>query len=216
MQAKKNKNIQIRTNKDCNQVFFLFTGFGEALLMHPLEFFQKCKLMDRNLVIFRDTNRKFYMNGVGEGIESFRELLNWIDDFLKDSPWISRVFCIGTSSGGAAAVMTGHHCLAEQVWAFSLTLPNSPIFCRRMGQAQLPRLVNPQKFLNKDNSKTEYHIYYNNNTVDAQYASKLKNCRGVKLLPLPGSGHNVMNSIIEGGMLENLLPTYTNETRGDK
>ena len=80
----KHPNIQIRLNENCDQVFFLFNGAAENAFMPPLKFFNETRLLDRNLVMFRDKDRKFYMNGVGEGIDSFLQLLEWQKAFLKE------------------------------------------------------------------------------------------------------------------------------------
>lgn len=213
----KHENIQIRKNESCDQVFFMFTGIGQGLFLDPLVFFRTCKILDRNLVIFRQTENHYYMDGIGQEIDSFKKLLLWQESFLKQSPWIKKIYCIGSSAGGAAAAMSAHHLKADEVWSFAMAHPKAWIFSRGMGDFKRPRLLDPRRILKNSNEKTRYNFYFSENHVrDSKQSRRLEDCPGVHLFSMPGYKHNVMTSITEKGLLDTLLPPRTTEIDNKK
>lgn len=204
------QNIQVRTNKACNQVFFMFTGTGQGLFVDPLMFFRSCKILDRNLVVFRHTDKNYYMDGIGDGIDSLKALIEWQRAFLRASPWIEKIYCIGTSAGGPIALISGHALRANEVWAFAMVHPEKRLISRGMGSFRFPRRLDPRSFLAKSNGQTQYNLYYSSgHERDATQAGRLADCNGVRLHPMPGTKHNVMTAITEANLLENLLPKKT-------
>lgn len=117
------KGVMAYERPDCAQVFFMFAGLGEMLMMNPIKFLQTTKLSNRNIVLFKDSHGANYEKGVSEEIVDFDGLVDFQREFVASRPHIRDVFIVGTSAGGAAALRCGHELNAEKVWSFGTRVP---------------------------------------------------------------------------------------------
>ena len=53
--------IQTRESRRCKQMFYLYTGNAQALMMDPLAFLVKTNLLKRNLVMYRDLSKRMFL-----------------------------------------------------------------------------------------------------------------------------------------------------------
>lgn len=122
---------------ECAQVFFLFAGLGEMLMMNPIQFLKETKLSDRNVVLLKDAQGKNYRCGVSESVRSFAELVAWQQAYLAERPHIREVYVAGTSAGGIAALKSGHLLGAHGVWTFGARLPREDVIPTLREQLQV-------------------------------------------------------------------------------
>jgi hypothetical protein len=129
-----NRNIVVRHNRQCQQVFFIFTGVGGQLLrMSPLEFLRESGLTNRNIIVFRDPHVRGYRQGISEDIPDLPALYRWQREFCETHPHIREVYCVGVSAGAAPAILAGHHLEAKTVWSFSARSPSGRWRARNPG-----------------------------------------------------------------------------------
>ena len=197
--------VMIRESSD--QLFFVYAGGALGLMINPAVFFSKTRLMERNVVMFRDPRLLHYQMGISETIRSFEDLARWHIDFCSHVKHVRRVFCLGTSMGGYAALLFGHMLGAEEVWAFGPQTHLRGI--RRLAGLRIPpERLDLSVLLGHGNGTTKYNIYYNkSNQRDEAHAQRVAHCAGVRTWPLSGRGHGVVGTLLELNQLEQLLPT---------
>jgi hypothetical protein len=194
--------ILIRETSD--QLFLVYTGGRQQIMGDPMRFFAEAGLMERNLVLFKEAQPAYYYRGISDRLDTFDRFLAWQRELCTRLQHVRRVFCIGSSMGAYAAILYGYHLRAEEVWAFSpqaearevLLPPDVPPHLR-----DLPRL------LATSNGRTRYNIYYNRSSaIDHAEASRLSGADGVALCPQNGTGHRVVDTLIESGRLRSIFP----------
>jgi hypothetical protein len=189
-----------------NQLFFIYTGRSRGVGVDPLDFFKQTRLFERNVVIFQDRFRACYQRGISPAIPSFESLLQWQTTLLASLVHVRRVFCLGTSLGGYAALLAGHTLAVERVWAFGprTVLSDEPDERRTSGS---PHRGDLGVALSRDNGTTAFDVYYNEgHAEDAAAANRLAHCPRVTLSPQRGDGHNVVKTLLDRGTLVTLLP----------
>lgn len=106
--------------RDSSQLFFLFTGYGHELNINPLDFVRQTRIADRNIVIFRDPYYASYQSGISEQYSSLDGIVRLQRELLERTfPHVGECFCAGTSSGGPAAIYTGHQLGVRAVWSLA-------------------------------------------------------------------------------------------------
>jgi hypothetical protein len=191
----------------CDQLIFVYTGWERGLQVDPIQFFNRTRLLERNVVIFQDRRRAFYQKGVSSSLDSFDALLRWQIEFRASLPHVRRVFCLGTSTGGFAALLAGHLLGVDHVWAFGPMTMLPPARTRRDLHEVAPARGDLQLALQVGNDKTTYGVYYNARYKrDVTAAMRLATCPRVTLCPQPGDDHNVVKTLLDLGKLETLLP----------
>jgi hypothetical protein len=203
------KAAMVHIRKQSEQLFFVYTGIARALMVNATQFLSQTRLMLRNVVIFQDATRSCYLRGVSPELDSFEALLAWQIAFRDSQPHVRRVYCVGTSMGGYAALLFGHMLGAEAVWAFGPpTVPSRDA----AGFVAVPDEVPPERadlavLLGRPNGRTKYHVYYNERfAADSAAAAHIAHCEGVSLWPQPGDGHNVVGGLLERNVLRNVFP----------
>jgi len=187
-----------------NQLFLVYTGMKQRLMGNPAQFFSKARLLERNIVVFQGRPRTYYRDGISDQINSFEAFLSWQRALCEQLPHVERVFCMGTSIGGYAAILYGYYLGVEAVWAFS---PRTIVTEQTMSGQQGPASSDLAELLTRSNGKTEYHIYYNRRSeIDESAAVRLGGASGVSLWPQDGEGHMVVQSLIDSERLPSLFP----------
>lgn len=185
-----------------SQLYFVYTGGAKKLGVDPRLFFKRTGLFERNVALFRDEHNAFYMNGLSASIDSFDALLAWHHDFRARLPQVKRVFCIGTSMGAYAAILFGHLLKAERVWAFGPPVTILDEFPEAPAErTDLARL------LGTPNGVTAYDVHFSEGCApDVEAASRIAACQGVRLIPHPGSDHDLVKTLLARGVLDKILP----------
>lgn len=198
----------IRARIDCAQLFNLYMGHGPGLMLPPLQFISKTKLLNRNLLSFRDRYVRFYQDGIGSNVQGLERFLSYQRQERDLMSWVKHSYCIGSSVGGYAAILSGHVNEAETVWAFA---PPAEI-PENMRSSQFPpppSYWDLSELLSTHNGVTTYNIYYNlSEPKDVAAAERLGNLPGVKLHPQAGEGHGVIFELLRTGALETMMPDF--------
>jgi hypothetical protein len=203
------KAAMVHIRKQSEQLFFVYTGASRALMVNATQFLGQTRLMLRNVVIFQDATRSCYLRGVSTELDSFDALLEWHLMFRDSLSHVRRVYCVGTSMGGFAALLFGYLLGAEAVWAFG---PPTVPARDAAGVVTVPADVPPERadlarLLSRPNGKTQYHVYYSEGfDVDRVAATHIAQCEGVTLWPQPGRDHNVVSGLLERNVLRNVFP----------
>jgi hypothetical protein len=177
-------------------------------MINPIVFFNKTRLLERNVVIFQDRHAAFYQKGISPALESFEAFLRWQIEFRERLTHVRRLFCLGTSMGGYAALLFGYLLRAEAVWAFSPATRLGRKRLAQIGDVAVPReRAHLATLLRSSNGITNYNVYYSQDQRrDEVAAMRIANCDGMKLWPRPRGGHNIVKTLLEDGELERLLP----------
>ncbi len=189
------------------QLFFVYTGILRGMMgVNSLEFFGRTRLLERNVVIFQDPYRAFYQRGISSRISSFDALLQYQREVRESLPHVRRVYCLGTSLGGYAALLAGHLLGVEHVWAFGPMTLLPDVFPLR-GITVAPERRDLKIGLSMDNGKTTFAVYYNQRYEQDKIAAlRVADKPRVVLWPQPGEGHNVVETLMTLGKLEAVLP----------
>jgi len=189
-----------------SQLFFVFAGARTNTPIAPTVFLGRTRLMERNIVLFRDKDEVFYHSGVSSAVSSMSALTVWQRHFVQALPQVTRVYCLGTSMGAYAALLSGHLIKADAVWALApITNIEGHPFVKGLqlpeGQADLAST------LAIGNGHTVYNVFYNDRCEqDRRAAHRLRGCPGVKCFPQAGRGHDIVRTLANRRLLDRLLP----------
>jgi hypothetical protein len=195
-----------KVRQDCAQLFILYTGMAGRMMIPPMQFIQETRLIDRNLVIIRDLNQCCYQRGISPALPTMHQFLSWQQELVQKFRHVSEVYCIGSSGGAYASLLSGHFLKASKVWAFAP--PVTVEVSERISYVD-PEYCNVAKVLQTDNGKTQYEIYYNEaEEGDRLAAEQLASLPGVSAFAQPGKGHGVIVHLAKEGKLAGLLPAF--------
>lgn len=195
------KGVVTLVRERSDQLFYVYAGAKGRLMLDPRKFFRKTRLFERNVAFLRDARPRFYLRGV-PSLDSFDALLDWQTALPQQLAHVRRRFCLGTSMGAYAAILFGHLLKVEQVWAFG-----PPLTLLGRFQEAPPAHRDLALLLSSPNGVTRFHVHYNETVRrDRESAQRLAGCSGVTLHPHDGDGHNVVETLIERGLLDGLLP----------
>lgn len=192
---------------DCRQLFILYTGMAGKLMLPPMQFIQEAGILDRNLMILRDLNHCCYQRGISPKIPTVLSFLHWQAKTLQDRfPHVTEMYCIGSSGGAYAALLSGHFLKANKVWAFAPPVPVQT--GEHVGYVD-PTFGDLSRVLAASNGRTEYEVVYNESLEwDRIAAERLRELPGITLSPQSGEGHGVVVHLAQTGQLQRLLPPF--------
>lgn len=208
------ENAVVRRRKDCAQLFVVFKGLQDGLMMEPTRFLAESDLLSRNLVLLRDPHRAFYQRGISPAIRDFDALVGWLAALREELPQVAELHCVGASLGAFAAVAAGARLGADSVHAFGLmtNLAKTRIGRRSSLVEKLRGTdadIDLQSLLRKYNGRTAYHVYFGkDNKLDRRRAERAAGLPGVRLIPVPGNSHNIVDTLSRRDGLRSLFPPY--------
>lgn len=200
-----------RAQPNCRQAFILFQGQVGRMMMDPMQFLREARLTDRNLIMIADRSRQFYQQGVSPEITAIPSMIEWLNKCLAKMPHVTEVMCVGSSSGGYAAILAGYLLKVREVWAFAPPTDLTNLEADQGLKAEVidRRYSDLQQLLRVSNGVTKYNIYYNeSSTYDREAALRLKDCDGVSLHSEQGAGHGVILHMAKLGALPGLMPAF--------
>jgi hypothetical protein len=187
-------------------------------MLPVFEFFETTKSLGCSRILLRDQYRQFYHRGIDSQRPDFDSLVAYLrEEIARLSP--KKVMCIGTSSGGYAAILAGHRLRADYVHAFAPQ--TSPAFfnpgvsdgsqrlshwMRTLSRLSKREFIDLAQVLQESNGKTTYFIHYCRGiAIDRQDALHLAGLPAVVTLGYPCESHFVVISLAMKGFLQKAL-----------
>jgi hypothetical protein len=200
--------ILTERGEDDSVLIIAFTGFGDKLHMGVFEFFDATKSTKYSRILLRDRFGVWYHHGINKQIRDFPQLIDHLKaEAARLKP--KKIICIGTSAGGYAAMVVGHHLPADYVHAFgpdtnldvTLTAAISSTFKDRNRYRRWKLLFSTRAkreyfdlthLLRQYNRKTRYYIHYcARSEWDALRAKRIEHMPGVTSIAYPCDTHAV-------------------------
>jgi hypothetical protein len=172
--------------------------------------------MKCNLVMVRDYYRFFYHAGINRDVATFDAVLQVFRQCQEGMPDVRRSATLGSSAGGYAALLFGHHLGVDAVFAFApQTLIDADKLREMSGRDELWRIPEEHRDLSlllaRHNGRTRYEVYYcQDNDEDRRFADRLRDCPGIHLHPQPGDTHFVLSQMHRDGQLPSFLAGSVN------
>jgi hypothetical protein len=214
--------VLVERGREDSVLIIAFTGFVHRLSLRVYEFFEATKDAGYSRILLRDKHRVWYHHGIDRKRPDFPSLFDYLNreiERLKPKTTI----CLGTSAGGYAAIVAGHHIRADYVHAFapdtlldiSLSSCIKGIWSARyrwprwkllMSRSARPEFFDLANLLKVYNGKTVYYIHYCSDTRrDAKGAARLAGLPGVVSMPYSCSTHQVAMFLARTGFLPKIL-----------
>lgn len=181
-----------------------FSGNARKLSVPVHEFFETTKTLGYNRILLWDKHTMYYHYGVDRQRRDWPSLIAYLEqEIARLRP--KTVLCVGTSSGGYAAIVAGHHLKADFVHAFSpqtfidlsqerIRRARHPIqrwrmsFSRRIHRG----LLDLAPMLSRFNGKTRYFLHYGaEHEGDRRYADRIAGMPSVVTLGYPCKVHAI-------------------------
>ena len=193
-----------------------FSGYGQNF-----EWFGNMRKYDTYLKFSKFWLRdlaKAYWHGKLPGIEcGVIPLSEFIKEKIKESK-AKKVMTIGLSMGGYAAILFGCLCNVDLVLSFSgqTHLPSYrrekyKLYERWQG-IEIDENNVDLKILFRNynqNNKTQYKLFYGRTyKPDRKYAERLKNERGVELIPVSSNRHNSVSAAKSQGYIDKYFKEF--------
>jgi hypothetical protein len=182
----------------------LYTGQAHRLMLPPLAFVQATKIADRNLIAFRDLHQQLYQRGISQEIATMTAFLRHQQAERDKLNWVRDTYCVGSSGGAYAAIVSGHVLKAKAVYAFA-----PPSVVPEEFLAETTQYLDLVELLREHNGVTRYRVFYNEaEAPDREAALRLEGLPGVELFAEEGTGHGVVVTLANSGKLDGLLPPF--------
>lgn len=220
--VKADQPILSERGRDDSVLIIAFTGFGDKLHMGVFEFFDATKSTNYSRILLRDKFGVWYHHGINHQIRDFPQLIDHLKaETARLKP--KKIICIGTSAGGYAAIVVGHHLPADYVHAFGPDT-NLDVTLRaairstfkdrnryRRWKLLFSRRAKPDYFdltelLRNHNCTTKYYIHYcARSEWDAERAKRIEHLPGVICIAYPCDTHAVSVFLTKGKFLGKIL-----------
>ena len=210
--------IHVERGMNDSILIIAFSGGAQKLGVPVRQFFEVTKTLGYSRILLRDKYYMFYHHGVDRKRHDWPKLLNYLGTEIERlSP--KQVFCIGTSSGGYAALVAGYYLGADYVHAFGAqtriavdrgSIRNALYPSNRRRLSRSKRAFRPAfdlaSLLKEPNNKTTYFLHYCAcHEVDCAYAERLAGLPSVTTFGYPCSGHAVAIFLAKKRWLGKLL-----------
>jgi hypothetical protein len=197
--------------ENSSRLYYMFHGMAGGLGIQPLTVLRESGLINNNLVLLKDYYRFFYHAGLNREVTDVDATIARLQRCRESLPHVRQTYSCGPSSGGYAAILFGHYLEVDAVYAFApVTLIDLDDLKKYGGQKDISRIPEQHRdlalLLAKHNGRTRYKIFFCDWHVrDRTYAERIQHLPGVELYPQPGTTHNVIQVMYEGGLLREIF-----------
>ena len=189
---------------DVSVLVIAFSGGAQKLDVPVHEFFETTKTLGYNRILLRDPYYMHYHYGVDRERRDWPRLIAYLkQEIARLEP--KKVLCVGTSSGGYAALIAGHHLKADFVHAFGpqtkIALDRDAIRNARHSlnrwRMSMSRRIHKEvldlvPMLSHYNGKTRYFVHYGTgNEMDLDAASRIAGMPAVTTLGYQCDAHAI-------------------------
>lgn len=210
--------ILFERGTDETVLIIAFSGGAQKLDVPVYQFFETSKTLGYNRILLRDRHNMFYHHGVDRRRRDWRSLIDYLEqEIARLSP--KKTLCVGTSSGGYAAIIAGYHLKADFVHAFG---PQTKIAIDRTGirnarhpvrrwrmsvsRRVLRQVLDLAPMLRQCNGKTRYFVHYGTgHAIDRNFAERVSQLPAVTTLGYPCSAHAIAIFLAKNRFLDRLL-----------
>jgi hypothetical protein len=188
-----------------------FTGGAEKLMMPVYEFFDVTKALGYSRILLCDQYHRRYHNGIDSERPDFPSLIGYLkEEIARLRP--EQVICIGTSSGGYAAIRAGYELGADYVHAFAPQTGKRPPgersawWLRSIKSRAAFEFIDLAQLLGQPNGRTVYYVHYGRGCVrDRYYAERLFTSPFVASIGYPSDTHLIAVFLAKRGFLGKAL-----------
>jgi hypothetical protein len=210
--------VLVERGEISDTLIIAFTG-GLHWINFPLfEFFETTQTLRYSRILLKDQYRMFYHYGIDWRRRDWPKLLKYLAEQIQElAP--RRIFCIGSSSGGYAALVAGHYLKADYVHAFG---PQTIIRIDPQGIREAMKTRHRQKLakskrtfrealdlvplLRCSNGKTQFFVHFClGHTQDRGFAERVVGLPQVTTFGYPGDKHGVATVLAKRRFLGTLL-----------
>ncbi|HKY07234.1 MAG TPA: hypothetical protein VJQ55_03290 [Candidatus Binatia bacterium] len=185
---------------DDSVLIIAFSGGAQRLGVSVHEFFETTKTLGYNRILLRDPYFRHYHYGVDRARPDWPSLIAYLRAEV-DRLQPKKILCVGSSSGGYAAIVAGHHLRADFVHAFG---PQTEVVSRMTGGAPATRFdrwrfskrgiyteaLDLAPMLAGYNGVSRYFIHYGTgNEKDRNAAMRITDMPGVTTLGYETDAH---------------------------
>jgi hypothetical protein len=203
---------------DQSVLIIAFSGGARKLDVPVHEFFETTKTLGYNRILLWDKHYMFYHYGVDRQRRDWRTLIGYLQqEIARLRP--SKVFCVGTSSGGYAAVIAGHYLKADFVHAFSpqtkiaidpkgIWNARHPIHRWRMSISRrvYREVLDLAPMLSQSNGETRYFVHYGaGHTIDRRFAERIAGMPSVTTIGYQCNAHAIAIFLAKKKFLDKVL-----------
>jgi hypothetical protein len=210
---------------DGSVLIIAFSGGAQKLDVPVHEFFETTKTLGYNRILLWDRYYMYYHYGVDRERRDWPSLLDYLkQEIARLQP--KKVLCVGTSSGGYAAIVAGHYLKADFVHAFG---PQTKITLDRHGIRHARHSVHRWRMsisdrvhgealdlapmLSQYNGKPRYFAHYGTgHEIDRDAAARIAGMPAVTTLGYPCGAHAIAIFLAKRKFLGHVL-VLENQTR---
>ncbi len=201
-----------RVFPDARTTVIAFGGMLTRLGMPPAEFLKTFMVKNMNTVFVKDFKQCWYQQGLLALSNNTRSSVELIKKQIPSRQ--EKVYTIGTSAGGFAAILFGVLLDVDKVIVFGpQTIVTKQVFQRFKGVDSriadinfADELLDLKKLLETTQYKGSIHIHFaNSNRIDRIAAERLKDFEQVHLHPWETNAHNVAGWLKKENKLESIL-----------
>jgi hypothetical protein len=224
-QTTRRSNIIVEKGADPTRLIIAFTGFQGALNVPTFDFFSATGRSDASRILLRDPWQLLYLVGCWPDEPGLKRLLARLRREIA-SLGPRHITCVGTSSGGYAAMLFGHLLGVDRVHAFAPTVYGSAWVTLMHGDWEqfrkrvMPRhlllelLMAPSTWRYRDLSRTlrewngitEFTVHVcSQNEHDMSRVETFRALPHVDILAHPCSTHQVAKYLVRSGQLTSVF-----------
>lgn len=225
MSISKNKSVEIELSKSGQNLYIFFGGIAAGIGMPIFEFYNYSKIMDENKIFVRDFSQCWYQDGLQEVSKDINSTAKFLKNKIEAiSP--EKIFFVGNSMGGYAAILFAHLIGKGEVVAFSPQTFISPllrfkyndyrwmkqVYCTYRKSLFKRKEWNLKPFLLRSNRNIKTSIFVSTESqLDHVHALHLKDIPCVNIYEFEQGGHGVVKSLRDNGDLHAIMTgTYAN------
>ena len=203
---------------DNSVLIIAFSGGAQKLDVPVHEFFETTKTLGYDRILLWDKHYMFYHYGVDRQRRDWPSLLRYLkEEIARLQP--KKVLCVGTSSGGYAALIAGHYLGADFVHAFGpqtkIALDREAVRHARhpthrwrlsISRRALKEALDLVPLLRDFNGRTRYFVHYGTgHEIDTGFAERIAGLPSVTTLGYPSNAHAIAVFLAKRKFLSHVL-----------
>ncbi|HSM84343.1 MAG TPA: hypothetical protein VLS96_21820 [Nodosilinea sp.] len=212
-------SVEISLTDDRSRLYVFFGGLAAEMPIPPFEFYNSSKIIDENKLFIRDFSQCWYHNGLANISTDIPTTADYLRQQIATiNP--QRLFLVGNSMGGYAAILFAHLLGQGEVIAFAPQTFIGPLLRFRHGDHRWKRkikatykksLLKPKAWdlkplLRHSASPPKVSIFVaSNHRLDSLHANRIRGMGGVHIHGFESGGHDVVKLLRDQGCLPEIM-----------